>query len=215
MDALVRQENMLRQALTKVSKQVRSQQRAEKRQSNVPTKMWHVATAILAMTHPDLTPACTFLEKKWEHWWSHDTTTIDKLNRWYATMQATSGFDSILHPTTSSGTRALHVAHGFMNEWNLHLWLENTNVQKAIAPSSRTMMERLHSISSQSEGSRPVRTYKSNKQRRQWLGRWRLRWNVGLGGLAARDTLPLSQCQTKVSTIQITSSEILPRLPKC
>ena len=78
-------------------------------------------------------------------------------------MQATYGFDSILHPNTPAGQRALHIAQSVMNEWNLHLWLENTNVQKAIARNNRAMIERLHAIGTQSEGPKPDQTYKDNK----------------------------------------------------
>ena len=183
--------------LARLKKEVRSVQRREQRDSKVPAAMWRVAIVIFVLTHPSIEPACLYLEQRWQHWHSQHQETQQRLHDWYAQLLATSGVAAVLQPTTTVGRGALQKAQTFVQEMQLHTWVDNANVQKGIAPQSSILVLRASTPSTSLGTQTLMRVSMKTKCKLQWLRRWRRRWRVGLGPVQARDTLPPAECRMK------------------
>ena len=159
--------------------------------------MWRIATAVLVMTHPATEPACLYLEQRWRHWNEHQDAARQRLQLWHSRVAATSGFDAVMQPSTASGQTALKKAQAFLQEMRLHNFVDEANRSKGIAPRTSVL---INNATCQSTLSPPplLRLTMKRKYQLQWLRRWRRRWDVGLGPLEARDTLPPVECRKKV-----------------
>ena len=187
-------------ALRKVNRDVRNRARQQARMKSIPQAMWHVATAIFALTHPAVEPACLFLEHKWPRWdEGKRNETMFRLQQWHTMMASTTGFGTILSPDTSAGQHHLKQARRFLDERRLHRWVDDTNKRKKIAPTSAVLLQETARSSAESTVFGLVSPTTKHKSKMQWLRRWRRRWDVVLGPLAARDTLPPEQCRKKVA----------------
>ena len=183
--------------LNQLKKNVRNEQRRQNRISSIPDAMWRVATAVLVMTHPATEPACLYLEQRWRHWNDHQDAARQRLQLWHSRVAATSGFDAVMQPSTASGQTALKKAQAFLQEMRLHNFVDEANRSKGIAPRTSVL---INNATCQSTLSPPplLRLTMKRKYQLQWLRRWRRRWDVGLGPLQARDTLPPVECRKKV-----------------
>ena len=185
--------------LARVNKDLRNTLRREKRRLSVPASLWRVVTIIYALTHPAVEPAGTFLKQKWQHWGSEEDRIKILLRGWYAQLLFLSSVNSVLQPTTKIGRDSLSKAQSFLQEFELHKWVDKANKTQGIAPMSSIMLQRAGRIDHVT-GRLPI--LKSSTQRKhqfQWLRRWRRRWNVGLGAMKPRDTLPPAECAQKAA----------------
>ena len=183
--------------LDRLKKDLRNAQRRQQRLSTVPEAMWRIAAAIFIMAHPATEPACLYLEQRWKHWHDNQDAARQRLNLWHAELSSTTGFGFVLKPDTPSGEAALNKARRFLQEIQLHKFVDEANRTKGIAPLTSALVNK---AASQSTLSLPplVALKTKRKHQLQWLRRWRRRWNIGLGSLHARDTLPAMECRKKV-----------------
>lgn len=183
--------------LARVKKEIRNTRRQQKRELGVPASLWRVATVIFALTHPAVEPAATFLEQKWQHWSSEQDRVATRLRGWYAQLLLTSTAATVLQPTTKIGRTSLTKAQSFLQELDLHQWVDNANKMQGIAPMSSIVLERAERRDA-STSRQPLLTMGTQRKNKlQWLRRWRRRWKVGLGALPTRDTLPPAECAQK------------------
>jgi hypothetical protein len=84
-------------------------------------------------------------------------------------------------------------AKKFMAEHELHSWLEQQNLAKGLAvPSCALWQKRLES------GKGKIKANGSRATRTQWIGRFKRRWNVGMGKVSIRETLTPTEYARKV-----------------
>ena len=190
----------IEQELVRLQRDVRNIRRRQSRATSVPIAMWRVATAIFALTHPAVEPPCLYLEQRWQHWQSHHDGMHARLQAWHAHVLASSGMSAVLQPETKEGRRALLKAQTFVQEMQLHHWVENANVRQGIAPRSSVLLHRASTQLPTQSARTLVRPNMNVKYKLQWLRRWRRRWKVGLGPMQPRDFLPVAECQMKVNT---------------
>ena len=186
-------------ALERVQREMRNHRRREARSCQIPPAMSKVITTIFVLTHPSIEPAALYLKQKWAQWNSDHVNLRNHLEDWYRQLLDTSGVNSVLNPTTTSGQTVLRRAQLFVAEVGLHSWVETANTQQGIAPLSSVMLDRAASQSTSSGAQSLVRPNMKRKCQLQWLRRWRRRWRVGLGPILARDTLPPAECIKKVA----------------
>ena len=86
----------------------------------------------------------------------------------------------------------------FLQELQLHTWVENANIGQGIAPRSSILVHRASTHVPLETTRTLVRSGMKMKLKLQWLRRWRRRWNIGLGSIQPRDFLPVAECQKKV-----------------
>ena len=194
--ALVRKAEIDRD-LARLRNEVRVTRRRDARQCTVPNVMWQVATAIFVLTHPAVEPACWYLEQRWRHWDSQKENVRRYLQAWYAGLLATSTVASVLQPSTSAARDALQKATTFVQELQLHDWVDNANRAQGIAPMSSVLIDQATGQLPSSRTKPLLYVGMRKKYKLQWLRRWRRRWRVGLGPLQPRDTLPPAECQRK------------------
>ena len=198
MDRAIARSVTIEQELLRVKREIRNAQRREARRCEIPRGMANILTAIFVLTHPSTELACAYLEQKWPQWNSDRDHLQTQLQNWYGQLLATTGIDSVLNPTTTSGQSVLSKAQSFVAEFRLHSWVENANVQQGIAPLSSVVLERAAGRSTSSTQVSLIRPNMKRKEQLQWLRRWRRRWRVGFGSILARDTLPPEECRKKV-----------------
>lgn len=80
----------------------------------------------------------------------------------------------------------------FKNEYRLHGWIQAQNLQKGLLPCSCDVLEKRATICD--EG---ISLSSSRRARKQWLRRFRKRWDISLGRLQFREKLSDSEMQTK------------------
>ena len=184
--------------LGRLRKEARVTRRRDARKCTVPTVMWQVVTAIFVLTHPAVEPACWYLEQRWRHWDSQKENVRSCLQAWYAGLLATSTVASVLQPSTSAARDALQKATTFVQELQLHDWVDNANRAQGIAPMSSVLIDQATGQLPSSRTKPLLYVGMRKKYKLQWLRRWRRRWRVGLGPLQPRDTLPPAECQRNV-----------------
>ena len=184
--------------LARLRNEVRVTRRRDARQCTVPNVMWQVATAIFVLTHPAVEPACWYLEQRWRHWDSQKENVRRYLQAWYAGLLATSTVASVLQPRTSAARDTLQKATTFVQELQLHDWVDNANRAQGIAPMSSVLIDQATGQLPSSRTKPLLYVGMRKKYKLQWLRRWRRRWRVGLGPLQPRDTLPPAECQRNV-----------------
>ena len=83
----------------------------------------------------------------------------------------------------------------FLKECHLAKWVETTNMKQNIAPLVSLVAHEARATNCL----RPQPTSTKMKSQLQWLRRWRKRWNVSLGCIAAREHIPPEEGQRKAS----------------
>ena len=184
--------------LARVRRELRNTRQRQARQLQLPAAMWRVATVIFALTHPNVEPAATFLEQRWQHWDAEQDRMKMRLRGWHAQLLLTGTAETVLQPTSKTGQTAMAKAKRFLQELELHTWVNDANTTQGIAPMSSIVLDRAVRDTSTANSAPLLRVTAPHKSKLQWLRRWRRRWQVGLGALQARDTLPPAECATKV-----------------
>ena len=202
MDATQARKDEIQKELDRVTREIRNTRRRHSRQIAVPPSLWRVATTIFAMTHPDVEPAATFLEQRWQRWHEERRRVEPLLRGWYAQLLLTSTVAAVLVPSTRVGRTAVMQARTFLQELDLHQWVDVANKTQGIAPMSSIMLERAAQSGASTNQSPLLRESSLRKSNLQWLRRWRRRWGVGLGALRPRDTLPPAECVRKAAKLK-------------
>ena len=128
--------------LARVKKKLRNTRRQQNRQVMVPAALWRGATVIFALTHPAVEPAGTFLKQKWQHWSSEEYRVKTLLRGWYAQLLLLSTVTTVSQPTTKIGRDSLSQAQSFLQELELHRWVDDANKTQGVAPMSSIMLQR-------------------------------------------------------------------------
>ena len=191
-------------------KKIRSIRRRQHRERKVPIPLRRVVKVIFALSHPQEQPAIVFLNQNFSHH-VEEKKVKRWLRNWYAQCVQNYAVDSLLNPTTKIGRSALARAKRFLQEFELHEWVETTNASKAIAPMTGVLLRRASSSAGPGESPPLLRMDTKFKHQLQWLKRWRRRWQVGLGSLVARDTLSPASCRQKAHGKNIPSAR--PKTP--
>ena len=98
-------------------------------------------------------------------------------------------------PTAGSVARA---AVRFLKECHLAKWVEKRNMEQNIAP----LVSLVEHEARASNCLPPEPTSTKVKSQLQWLRRWRRRWNITLGCIAAREHIPPDEGRRKASLIE-------------
>ena len=94
-----------------------------------------------------------------------------------------------------AGRRLVKQMRKLCEEHNLFSWVERQNLSKGIAPRTAVVHDHLKTTHSIDFGCGTSSAKKRSQQ--QWLRRWRRRWDVNMGRITARETLPENECQYK------------------
>ena len=115
----------------------------------------------------------------------------------YETMDS----DDIAALIDDSGPRpcpVLRRAKTFVHEFNLYRWVKQQNLTKGIAPVTKVVgVQWSKESGDQASGSSTL-----VRSQQQWLRRWRTRWGIRLGRIAAREHITSSESQMKVSRVK-------------
>ena len=153
---------------------------------------------LFALCHPNVEPVLAYVSTHGkdmdvdEHALRHD------LERWYAQAIGSDTLKLIVNPSTTSSQRRYKCAQRFLKEWELHKWLEKTNLVKGIAPCSSMLCQNggPPGIEPTAIPFGPGCQY-SHRSKLQWCRRWRRRWNVHLGKIAPGERISPAVAQTK------------------
>ena len=98
-------------------------------------------------------------------------------------------------PETPRERRCLQRARGWLQDAWLHEWLHNMNTGKGLAPVSSLVLN----VRDRRRGEAGLLPARAPKQRHrlQWLRRWRCRWKVRMGRVAAADRPSPEVCARK------------------
>lgn len=101
-----------------------------------------------------------------------------------------------VNPVTRKERVAFARAMKFMKDEDLHDWVAKRNLDEHLAPSAAAMM-RFSEADSGGVVARFLHGAKIKKCRLQRLRRWRRRWDVAIGKIAERSSLPLEDRRRK------------------
>ena len=103
-------------------------------------------------------------------------------------------------PDNRQSTIAAEAARKFLTERQLHSFVDKCNMNLGVAPVTSVVISEVHHT--QGEGGEPaacpLRRSASKRSLLQRLRRWRLKYKVGMGRIAPRETEPLGETQKKV-----------------
>ena len=192
-----------------VRKEMRAIQRHNRVCSTIPRGMWKIVTTIFALTHPATEPACLYLEQKWQHWDPERLDVEQRLRSWHTNLLAHSNISTVLQPTNEVQLKVLKQARRFLQELQLHEWVEHANIQQGIAPRTSVLVHRASMQPTSPHTLSLLHVTMNTKSKLQWLRRWRNRWRVGLGPVGARDTLSPAVCRKKVAFTSLIQSLLI------
>lgn len=81
----------------------------------------------------------------------------------------------------------------FLKEHCLFEWVETRNMKQGLAPVTPLVAEAAMAVGCLN----PMKASSSYKSQKQWLRRWRKRWGVAMGCIAAREHVPAEEAQQK------------------
>ena len=124
---------------------------------------------------------------------------VECLTSWYtsATQEEKDTYrDPGLGTRSSSQVR---LARRFLEEQSLHDWVAHKNEYLGIAPSTTLVLDQRAALR-EGLNTKYLGTVKnkSKKGKLQWLRRWRARWDLRLGSIAARERVPPADSKFKV-----------------
>ena len=105
---------------------------------------------------------------------------------------------SVLREPTALGksTALAHKAARFLKECHLAKWVETRNMEQSIAPVASLVAQEARVINCLP----PDPTSTKRTSQLQWLRRWRRRWSITLGCIAAREHVPPEEARLKAYT---------------
>ena len=116
--------------------------------------------------------------------------------------------NALREPTAPGKSSApARTAAKFLRECRLAKWVEARNREQSIAPVVSLVAQEARATNCLP----PEPTSTKHKCQLQWLRRWRRRWNIILGGIAAREDIPLAEARQKASYFQGLSARGLKR----
>ena len=180
----------------KKEKTKRQQQcKAERKKSSVCIE--DIASAILRMSDGNYNMAETFLVQNSARmsWRKQQSITdcIEELRLEFHNSQVVRRTDDASH---EYGKWVASCAKAFIAEYSLAQWVQQLNLSLGIAPHSRIVAVEARKLSlMQDAGQSTV------KVRKQYLRRWRRRWEMKLGIISCREVLLRKDMQQKVGDV--------------
>ncbi len=187
LDDLTRKHEDLRRELRR-----RGKRKSEDRKRHRDVE--RVALAILCMTGGSRAAAKSFVERELgKHGAAVVTSACAAVCSTYDGMPEEERSD-LREPTAPSGQGPVcRKAARFLKEYKLASWVETRNVREGIAPLTTfvTKQALAHGCLE------PEPTSTTGKGNKQWLRRWRRRWDITLGHIAAREHVPPAEARQK------------------
>lgn len=149
---------------------------------------------LLCMTSGELSAARKLLEQLNKQNEQLNTVILGKVMAEYQGMDDEERKEMV-NTSDPVGEKLVRQMKKFYEEHTLHKWIEHQNITKGIAPRTHVVHDHLRKRNADSSGCGASSARKRSQE--QWLRRWRRRWDVNLGRVACRETLPESECQTK------------------
>ncbi len=171
--------------------------RAWKHQKSLVKKIRTRALLLLAVAAGDTRPVRAFVGHRTANTEIDAETLVSEVVEAYNEL-ADQGRSDLVDDTLLPAGAALRQARRYFEEWKLHTWVQHQNLAKGIAPVSRTTATAWTKMNKRSRSSAASPKLKSQWQ---WLRRWRRRWDVRLGLIPSRETLPANICQMKASLV--------------
>ena len=92
----------------------------------------------------------------------------------------------------------------FLKEYRLAKWVETRNMEQSIAPVGSLVAQEARAAHCLP----PEPTSTKHKCQLQWLRRWRRRWNISLGSIPARESVPVEEARRKACGKQEVCAEV-------
>jgi hypothetical protein len=172
--------------------------------TSVKQSMTRAAQVLMCLPHGGLEKALSYLTQKGELQKKDRAVLQASLQNWFLITGEAEKQKWSTHPPSTKGKAALREAERYLDEWTLQEWVRKQNLEKGIAPVSGVVWgQREKSLNAAvAAGHLPTSRPAKQKHRLQWLRRWRLRWNIKLGTIQAREHVPAIDCQNKAEHSQ-------------
>ena len=90
----------------------------------------------------------------------------------------------------------------WMKDWYLCQWVHDANTLTGVAPSTDLLFKRYNAITEASAGPEGEDLDTSRSSHRSWATRWRRRWHVRIGHLAATEPMEVAEKRAKAPTVR-------------
>lgn len=153
-----------------------------------------IALLILCLTEGNIHAARTYLEKSSLPPTSESfPIVVEHIQQEYADATADKR-QAWLDDTTCQGMAAARQAKKFLNEYSVHQWLEQQNLDRGFTPAPSCVLDKFKNVLHHDAPpvSRPV-----SAKDKQWLRRWRMRWGVRSGCIPCRERVSPADCRAK------------------
>jgi hypothetical protein len=161
----------------------------------------HKTIMLMLLGHAEADPSVLGQYKKqklsaWEP--KEQNNIVDTVIKEFASMTSEQKQAMMDTQDNKKKTIAHRLSTKFWREYKLHTWIENQNTQKAIAPVGSLVAEAGDSLQCFANGKGKSA---HRKHQKQWLRRFRRRWNISLGAFSAREHVSPKDARDKVLCI--------------
>ena len=162
----------------------------------VPVGIEDIAAAIVRMTDGNYNMAETFLVQYSSRiGWRKQQSISDCLEEIRLVLNSTQEDGRLDGAANMNNKWVTSCAASFISEFRLAQWVQQQNLSLGIAPHSRTVAVEAKKLSLLQE------KQASAKVRKQFLRRWRKRWQINMGIIPCREVLPKKDMQQKVCCV--------------
>ena len=165
----------------------------------LPRRVRHVVVLLLELSGYDTSPPSGYLKRFGERrGWppKTDDELRDVARDVFLSMdpRAAAGLIDI---ECERNAAAYTRAHQYLEEFRLHQWASQANINNGVAVPSRFLVARLASL--RAAAGRPPPGASSQPRVRKWAERFRRRWGGHFGALPASDVVPLPEMVAKAT----------------
>jgi hypothetical protein len=174
---------------------------AKKSQEKLQSEKQHEVIMLMLLVHAEADPSVLgqYKKRKLSAWQTKKQDDIvDTVINKFAGMTSESNQAMMDTQGDKKKATAHRLSTKFWREYKLHAWIEQQNTTKAIAPVGSLVAETGDSLQCFANGK--VKSA-HRKHQKQWLRRFRRRWNISIGAFAVRENVSPKEAQNKVLCI--------------
>ena len=159
----------------------------------------HTAFVILCRTSPSTESARLFLQQS-GFLLDELCGAVEELCQRYLEVDADSILDILDGSSQAITFKAQRAARKWLQERDLHKWVDKQNVEQGVAPSCQSVLQRRRELLMSLSPQEIPAAYSDPKSGYKWLNRFRRRWSVSLGSFPSMPVMSVAHMRNKAGS---------------